>query len=317
MGISLSFPFLSFFLSLLFKRTSFEEKSSNKIYKNTGEKLNYQTKFLTSLKISTFFLFPFISYYKLAPTPCTISKRNDQRQLSIVDERKKERIQLSPRKPRQIHLHLPLLDSSSEQRETEFHQTEFTLLTFPRDMIPLSVHYADPFRGKIKYSWRRKGEICSPSFLFTRGAQESINQARIERQRAVNRGRARLWPIVVDTFASNRLVTRISVAYIHAVLHPSQRREGGRMGSSLSVGNTTDINSGSVELYSRLNGGKDVELCGSRCVSIYFKELPLFVLSEKCSSRVKLMYEGEEGRRKLLSRSIFDILPLLRLILYE
>lgn len=43
MGISLSFPFLSFFLSLLFKRTSFEEKSSNKIYKNTGEKLNYQT----------------------------------------------------------------------------------------------------------------------------------------------------------------------------------------------------------------------------------------------------------------------------------
>lgn len=65
------------------------------------------------------FLFPFISYYKLAPTPCTISKRNDQRQLSIVDERKKERIQLSPRKPRQIHLHL--LDSSSEQRETEFH----------------------------------------------------------------------------------------------------------------------------------------------------------------------------------------------------
>lgn len=65
MGISLSFPFLSFFLSLLFKRTSFEEKSSNKIYKNTGEKLNYQTKFLTSLKISTFFLFPFISYYNL------------------------------------------------------------------------------------------------------------------------------------------------------------------------------------------------------------------------------------------------------------
>lgn len=64
-GISLSFPFLSFFLSLLFKRTSFEEKSSNKIYKNTGEKLNYQTKFLTSLKISTFFLFPFISYYNL------------------------------------------------------------------------------------------------------------------------------------------------------------------------------------------------------------------------------------------------------------
>lgn len=89
------------------------------------------------------------------------------------------------------------------------------------------------------------------------------------------------------------------------------------MGSSLSVRNTADINSGSVELYSRLNGGKDVELCGSRCVSIYFKELPLFVLSEKCSSRVKLMYEGEEGRRKLLSRSIFDILPLLRLILYE
>lgn len=36
----------------------------------------------------------------------------------------------------------------------------------------------------------------------------------------MNRGRARLWPIVVDTFASNRLVTRISVAYIHAVLHP-------------------------------------------------------------------------------------------------
>lgn len=65
MGISLSFPFLSFFLFLLFKRTSFEEKSSNKIYKNTGEKLNYQTKFLTSLKISTFFLFPFISYYNL------------------------------------------------------------------------------------------------------------------------------------------------------------------------------------------------------------------------------------------------------------
>lgn len=58
MGISLSFPFLSFFLSLLFKRTSFEEKSSNKIYKNTGEKLNYQTKFLTSLKISTFFYSP-------------------------------------------------------------------------------------------------------------------------------------------------------------------------------------------------------------------------------------------------------------------
>lgn len=132
----------------------------------------------------------------------------------------------------------------------------------------------------------------------------------------MNRGRARLWPIVVDTFASNRLVTRISWRIYTRFCIPKSK-ERGRMGSSLSVGNTADINSGSVELYSRLNGGKDVELCGSRCVSIYFKELPLFVLSEKCSSRVKLMYEGEEGRRKLLSRSIFDILPLLRLILYE
>lgn len=36
-------------------------------------------------------------------------------------------------------------------------------------------------------------------------------------------------------------------------------------------------------IISRLNGGKDVELCGSCCAWIYFKELPLFVF-EKCSS---------------------------------
>lgn len=70
MGISLSFPFLSFFLSLLFKRTSFEEKSSNKIYKNTGEKLNYQTNWMLYeifdlVKNIDLFLFPFISYYNL------------------------------------------------------------------------------------------------------------------------------------------------------------------------------------------------------------------------------------------------------------
>lgn len=186
-------------------------------------------------------------------------------------------------------------------------------------MIPLSVHYADPFRGKIKYSWRRKGEICSPSFLFTRdgglvgehklgkdwkatGCESGSRQTL-----AYCRRYFRLEPVSYED---------IGGVYTRGFASPNRGR-GGRMGSSLSVGNTADINSGSVELYSRLNGGKDVELCGSRCVSIYFKELPLFVLSEKCSSRVKLMYEGEEGRRKLLSRSIFDILPLLRLILYE